>query len=70
MTDSRGTQDKHLTVPDAVKAGVSSDITKVTVIGSHCTGSNRSKCILREGKRLLSCIEIVRFIVREQTGLS
>jgi hypothetical protein len=66
-TDRRGTHYKHVTVPDAVKVGVSSDITTITVTGSHCTGGNRSEFILREGKKLLSCIQTVRFIVREQT---
>jgi hypothetical protein len=67
MTDRRGTHDKHVTVPDAIKAGVSSDIATVTVTVSHCTGDNRSKFILREDKQLLGCIETVRCIVREQT---
>jgi hypothetical protein len=67
MTDRRGTHDKQVTVPDAVKVGVSSDIATVTVTGSHCTGSNRSKFILSEDKQLLGSIETVRLIVREQT---
>jgi hypothetical protein len=65
MADRRGKHDKHMTVPDGVKVGVSSDI--ATVTGSHCTGDNRSKFILREDKQLLVCIETVRVIVREQT---
>jgi hypothetical protein len=65
MTDRRGTDDKQVTVPDAVKVGVSSDIATVTVTGGDCTGDNRSKFILREDKQLLSCIESVRFIVRK-----
>jgi hypothetical protein len=69
MRDRRGTQDKHVTVLDAVKVGVSSDIATITVTGSHCTSSNRSKFILREDKQLLGCIETVRCIVREQTGI-
>jgi hypothetical protein len=67
ITDRRGTQDKHVTFPDAVKVGVSSDIAIITVTGSHCTGSNRSKFILREDKQFLNCIETVRVIVRVQT---
>ena len=51
MTDRRGTDDKHVTVPDAVKVGARSDIAKVTVTGSDCTSDNRSKFILRDGKK-------------------
>jgi hypothetical protein len=69
MTDRRGTH-RHVTVPDAVKVYFSSDIATVTVTLSHSSGSNRSKFILNEDKQLLSCIETVRLIVREQTGLS
>jgi hypothetical protein len=32
ITDRRGTHDKQVTVPDAVKVGVSSDIATVTVL--------------------------------------
>ena len=70
MTDSRGTHDKQVTVPDAVTVGVISDIATVIVTGSDCSGDNRSEFILREDRQLLSCIESVRFIVRKQTGLS
>jgi hypothetical protein len=41
MTDRRGTHDKHVTVQDAVKVGVSSDIATVTVTDSEYTGENR-----------------------------
>ena len=57
MTDWSGTYDMHLTVPDAVNFSVS-------------TGDNRLRITLREDKQLLSCIEIVAFIVRKQTGIS
>ena len=50
--------------------GVSSDIATITVTASQSTGSNKSKFILRKDKQLLSCIESVRFIVRNQKGLS
>jgi hypothetical protein len=43
MADRRRTHYKHVTVPDAVQVGVSSDIATVTVTDSHCTGGNRSK---------------------------
>ena len=70
MTDRRGTHDKHVTVPDAVKVGVSSYIAKIPVTSSQYTGANRSKFILREGKFLLSCIETVRLMVRKQRSFS
>ena len=70
MADRRATHDKHVSVPDAVTVGARCDIAKVTVTCSDCTGANRSKFILREDKQLLSCIETVRFIVREQTDVS
>ena len=41
MTERRGTQDKQVTVPDAVTVGARSDIATVTVTGSDCTGDNR-----------------------------
>ena len=50
MTDRKGTWDKHVTVPDAGKFGVSSDTAIIPVTGSHYTGANRSKFILREDK--------------------
>ena len=70
MTDWRGTHDKQVTVPDAVRVGAGSDIATITVTGSDCSGDNRSKFILREDKQLLSCMETVRFIVRKGKGLS
>jgi len=70
MADRRGTDDRQVTVPDAVTVGARSDIATVTVTGSDCTGGNRSTFILREGKQLLSCTESVRFIVGERRGLS
>jgi hypothetical protein len=63
MTDRRGTHDKHVTVPDAVNFGVSSDIATITVTGSCCTGGNRSKFILTEDKR--SFVKL-RLILRKQ----
>jgi len=54
MTDRRGTDDKEVTVPDAVKVGVSCDIATVTVTDSDCTGDNRSEFMLRGDKFLLS----------------
>jgi len=66
MADRRGKHDKQVTVPDAVTVGARSDIATVTVTGSDCTGGNREKCVLREGKQLLSCTESVRLIVGEQ----
>ena len=69
MADRRGTDDKQVTVPDAVTVGAPSDIAKVTVNGSDCTGGNRSKFILREDKQLLSCVETVRLIVGERRGV-
>jgi hypothetical protein len=50
MTDRRRTHDKQVTVPDAVKGGVRSDIAKITVTGSQYTGAIRSKFTLREEK--------------------
>jgi len=70
MADRRGTDDRQVTVPDAVTVGARSDIETVKVTGSDCTGGNRSKFILREDKQLLSGTESVRLIVREQIGLS
>jgi hypothetical protein len=67
MTDRTGTENKHVTVPNAVTFGVRSDIAMITVTGSDCTRDNRSKFILREDKQLLSCVESVRFIVRKGT---
>jgi len=69
MAERRGTHDKQVTVPDAVAVGARSDIATVTVTGSECTGGNRSKFIVREDKQLLSCIETVRLIVGERTGI-
>ena len=69
-TDKRGTHDKHVTVPVAVKFGARSDVSTIIVTGSDCTGNSRSKFILREDKQLLSCIETVRFIVGKQRGIS
>jgi len=69
MADRRGTDDRQVTVPDAVTVGARSDFARVTVTGSDCTGGNRSKFILREYKELLSCIESVRLIVRERRGV-
>jgi hypothetical protein len=69
MTDRRGSRDLQVTVQDGVKFGVCSDIATITVTGSHCTGSNRPKFILREGKQLLNCRETVRVIVRKQIGI-
>jgi hypothetical protein len=67
MTERRGTDDKHVTVPDAVSFGARSAIAMITVTGSDCTGDNRSKFILRDDKQLLMCIESVRFIVMKET---
>ena len=67
MTDRRGTDDKQVTVQDTVTIGARSDTATVRVTGSDSTGANRSKFIFREDKQLLSCIESVRFIVREGT---
>jgi hypothetical protein len=64
-----GTHDKHVTVLDAVTFGARSDIARVTVNGSDCTGDNRSKFILREDKQLLSCVESVRLIVGKQRDI-
>jgi hypothetical protein len=66
-TGRRGTDDKHVTVPDAVIFGARSDIAMITVTSSDCTGDNRSKFILREDKQLLSCVESVRLIVGKGT---
>ena len=41
MADRRGTDDRQVTVPDAVTVGARSDIATVTVTGSDCTGGNR-----------------------------
>jgi hypothetical protein len=65
MTDRRGTHDRQVTFPDAVKIGARSDTAKITVTGSYCTVDNRSKFILREDKVILSCTESVWFIVRK-----
>jgi len=70
MADRRGTPDKHVTVPDAVTVGVSSDIATITVTDFHYTGCNRSKFILRLDKQLRSCKETVRHTVRKQRGIS
>jgi hypothetical protein len=67
MTERRGTDDKHVTVPDEVTVGARSDIAMIKVTGSDCTGGNRSKFILREDKQLLSCVESVRLIVGRGT---
>ena len=56
MAERKGTDDKQVTVPDAVIVGARSDIATVTVTGTDCTGGNRSKFIVREDKKLLSCI--------------
>jgi hypothetical protein len=69
MTGRIRTQDKQLTVENAVKFGVSSDIAIFTATGSDCTGDNRVKYVLREDKELLSCVETVRFIVEEGRGI-
>jgi hypothetical protein len=69
MTERRGTQDKQLTVSDAVAVGVSSDIATLTVNGSDCTGDNRSIFVLREDKELLNCAEIEWFIGRKGWGI-
>jgi len=66
MADRRGTEDRQVTVPDAVTVGARSDIATVTVTGTDCTGGNRSKFVLREDKQLLSGTESVRLIVRER----
>jgi hypothetical protein len=66
-TDRRVTDDKHVTVPDAVTFGARSDISMITGTGSDYTGDNRSKFILREDKQLLNCIETVRVIVGKGT---
>jgi len=60
MADRRGTDDRQVTVPDAVTVGARSDIATVTVTGTDCTGGNRSKFIVRGDKQLLSCTESVR----------
>jgi len=41
MVDRRGTDDRQVTVPDAVTVGAYSDIATVTVTDSDCTGGNR-----------------------------
>jgi len=69
MADRRGTDDRQVTVPDAVTVGARCNFATVTVTGSDCTGGNRSKFILREDKQLLSCTESVRLIVRERRGV-
>ena len=69
MADRRGTDDRQVTVSDAVTVGARSDIATVTVTGSDSTGGNRSKFIWREDKQLLSCTESVRLIVGERRGV-
>jgi hypothetical protein len=66
MTDRRGTEDKHVTFPDAVIFGARSDIAMITVTGSDCTGNNRSKFILREDKQLLRGTQNIKLIVGKQ----
>jgi hypothetical protein len=53
MADKRGTDDKHVAVPDAVKVGARSDITTVTVTGSDCTGEKQIKIYIEGGQRII-----------------
>jgi hypothetical protein len=57
MTDRRGERDKHVTVPDAVKVGVSSHTATITVTGIHCNGANRSNIYWgRKRKKTFSAV--------------
>jgi hypothetical protein len=52
MADRRGTDDKQVTVPDAVTVGARSDIATVTVTGSDCIGADSSKFYFEQGHTL------------------
>jgi len=52
MADRRGTDDRQVTVPDAVTVGARSAIATVTVTGSDCIGADSSKFYFEQGHTL------------------